>query len=48
MNPTLATTGKWVGAAIGTVVLALVIYLGAVLHVYVLAWIIALIGWLFA
>lgn len=38
---------KWAGSAVLTVIIALVIYLGAVLHVYVLAWIIALIGWLF-
>lgn len=44
MTSSVATTAKWVGATIGTIALALVIYLGAVLHVYVLAWIIALIG----
>jgi hypothetical protein len=47
MNPTIATTTKWVGAFVGTIILALVIYLGAVLQVYILAWIIEIIGRIF-
>lgn len=47
MNTSLMTTGKWIGAFILTIVLALVIYLGAVLQVYILAWIINLIGVIF-
>lgn len=47
MNTSLLTAGKWVGTFILTIAIALVIYLGAVLHVYVLAWIIKLIGMIF-
>ena len=47
MNTSLMTTGKWIGGFILTVILALVIYLGAVLQVYILAWIIELIGTIF-
>lgn len=47
MNTSLMTAGKWIGALILTVILALVIYLGAVLQVYILAWIIELIGTIF-
>lgn len=44
MNPSAANAAKWVGATVGTIALALVIYLGAVLQVYVLAWVIEIIG----
>jgi uncharacterized membrane protein YGL010W len=38
---------KWVGAAIAVPVIALVLYLGAVFSVYVIAWIVQLIGVIF-
>jgi hypothetical protein len=47
MNPTLAATTKWVAAFVGTIALALAIYLGAVLQVYLLAWVIEIIGRVF-
>ncbi|HSJ73953.1 MAG TPA: hypothetical protein VK904_06520 [Miltoncostaeaceae bacterium] len=46
-NAALITGAKWIGAAVLVVVLAVVIYLGAVLSVYVLAWILDLIGIIF-
>ena len=46
-NAALITGAKWVGAAIAIVVIAIVIYLGAVLSVYILAWILDLIGIIF-
>jgi hypothetical protein len=45
--PWLWTLAKWVLAAIIVVVVAVVLYLGAVLSVYVLAWILDLIGLIF-
>ncbi len=42
-----ATATKWVGGAIAVPVIALAIYLGAVLQVYILAWIVELIGNIF-
>lgn len=44
MNPSAANAAKWVGATVGTILLALVIYLGAVVQVYLLAWVIEIIG----
>ncbi|MDX6555769.1 MAG: hypothetical protein QOD86_1964 [Miltoncostaeaceae bacterium] len=41
------TTIKWVAAIVGVPVLALVIYLGAVLQVYILAFVVSLIGKIF-
>jgi hypothetical protein len=38
---------KWVGGAIAVPVLAVVIYLAAVFQVYILAWVIQLIGEIF-
>lgn len=38
---------KWVGSAVAVVVLAIAIYLGAVLQVYVLAWVVEIIGRIF-
>lgn len=38
---------KWVGGAVAVPVLAILIYLGAVLQVYILAWIVELIGIIF-
>jgi hypothetical protein len=35
---------KWIGSAIAVPVLALVIYIGAVLQVYALAWVVEIIG----
>ncbi len=46
-NATLITGAKWVGGAIAVVVIAIALYLGAVLSVYILAWIIDLIGIIF-
>jgi hypothetical protein len=43
MNPAV----KWVGSAIAVPVLAVAIYLGAVLQVYVLAWVVEIIGRIF-
>ncbi|HMM49193.1 MAG TPA: hypothetical protein PKE32_06230 [Miltoncostaeaceae bacterium] len=47
MNPALKHTTKWVGTFIATVVLAIAIYLFAVLNVYIIAWVVALIQWIF-
>ena len=38
---------KWVGGAIAVPVMAIVIYLAAVFQVYILAWVIQLIGEIF-
>lgn len=38
---------KWAAAIIGVPLLAVLIYLGAVLQVYVLAWVVAVIGLIF-
>jgi hypothetical protein len=46
-NALLITGAKWIGGAIIVVVAAIVIYLGAVLSVYILAWILDLIGIIF-
>ena len=43
MNPAV----KWVGSAIAVPVLAVAIYLGAVLQVYVLAWVVEIIARVF-
>ena len=41
------TTLKWVGGAIAVPVIALALYLGAVLQVYILAWIVQILGNIF-
>ena len=46
-NAALITGAKWVGAVVAIIVLAIIIYLGAVLSVYILAWILDLIGIIF-
>ena len=46
-NAALITGAKWIGALIIVIVAAIVIYLGAVLSVYILAWILDLIGIIF-
>ena len=46
-NAVLITGAKWVGGAVAVIVIAIVLYLGAVLSVYILAWIIDLIGIIF-
>jgi hypothetical protein len=46
-NALLVTGAKWIGAVIIIAVAAIVIYLGAVLSVYILAWILDLIGIIF-
>jgi hypothetical protein len=38
---------KWVGSAVAVAVIALALYLGAVLQVYLLAWVIEVIGNIF-
>ena len=38
---------KWLGAIVAVVAIAIVLYLGAVFGVYVLAWIVDLIGVIF-
>lgn len=43
MNPAV----KWVGSAIAVPVLAVAIYLGAVLQVYIIAWVVEIIGRIF-
>lgn len=45
--PWLWTAAKWIGAAVVVVVAAVVLYLGAVLSVYVIAWILDLFGIIF-
>jgi hypothetical protein len=45
--PWLWTAAMWILAAIVVVVLAIIIYLGAVLSVYVIAWVVELIGIIF-
>lgn len=46
-NAALITGAKWIGAAVFVVAAAIVIYLGAVLSVYVIAWVIDIIGAIF-
>lgn len=46
-NAALITGAKWVGAAVFVLVAAIVIYLGAVFSVYLIAWVIDLIGTIF-
>jgi hypothetical protein len=43
----VAVAAKWVGGLIAVPVIAVLLYLGAVLNVYVLAWIVELIGIIF-
>ena len=38
---------KWGGSLVVVAVLAIAIYLGAVFSVYVIAWVVEFIGWLF-
>lgn len=38
---------KWIGAFVAVIVIGVVLYLGAVLHMYILGWIVGLIGWIF-
>ena len=38
---------KWIGGAVAVPVIAIALYLGAVLQVYLLGWIVELIGWIF-
>ncbi len=46
-NAALITGAKWVAAVVVIVAVSIVLYLGAVLSVYVLAWILDLIGIIF-
>jgi hypothetical protein len=46
-NAALITGAKWVGAVIVVLAIAAILYLGAVLSVYVIAWVIDLIGIIF-
>jgi hypothetical protein len=43
----LVTAAKWVGAAVAVVAIGIILYLGAVLSVYILAWVLDLIGIIF-
>lgn len=43
----VALTAKWVGGLIAVPVIAVILYLGAILGVYVLAWIVDLIEIIF-
>jgi hypothetical protein len=45
--PAMNVAAKWVGGAIAVPVIAIVLYLGAVFQVYLLAWIVDLIGTIF-
>jgi hypothetical protein len=45
--PWLWTAAKWFLALVAIIALAFIIYLGAVLSVYILAWILDLIGIIF-
>ena len=47
MNPAVKESAKWVAGAIAVFVLAIGIYLAAVLQVYILGWIVQLIGIIF-
>jgi hypothetical protein len=47
VNDYVLWTGKYVGAAILVVIAAILIYLFGVLNVYVIAWIVELIGFIF-
>jgi hypothetical protein len=38
---------KWGGSLVAVAFLTIAIYLGAVLQVYLIAWVVQLIGWLF-
>ncbi|MEZ5079896.1 MAG: hypothetical protein R2878_04385 [Thermoleophilia bacterium] len=44
---TLPLPIKYLGGLIFVLVLGLVIYIAAALHVYILAWVIELIAWIF-
>jgi hypothetical protein len=46
-NAALMTGAKWIGAAVFVIVAAIGIYLGGVLSVYVIAWVIDIIGTIF-
>ena len=43
----LITAAKWIGAAVAVVAIGIILYLGAVLSVYIIAWVIELIGIIF-
>jgi hypothetical protein len=43
----LVLAAKWVGAAVFVFVAAVALYLGAVLQVYLIAWVVELIGIIF-
>jgi len=47
MDPAVKTAGKWVGSAGAVLLIAVGLYLGAVLSVYLLGWVIELIGIIF-
>jgi hypothetical protein len=47
VNPAVLWTGKYVGAAVFVAIAMAVIYLGGVISVYVLAWVVELIGIIF-
>ena len=43
----MPVAAKWIGGAIAVPLIAIVLYLGAVLNVYIIAWIVELIGIIF-
>jgi hypothetical protein len=45
--PAMNVAAKWVGGAIAVPLIAIVIYLGGVFQVYLIAWIVDLIGTIF-
>lgn len=46
-NAVLLNGAKWVGAVVLVIAAAIFIYLGAVLQVYLIAWVVELIGIIF-
>jgi hypothetical protein len=46
-NAALLTAAKWVGGLVAVVLISIVLYLGAVLSVYILGWVLELIGIIF-
>lgn len=47
VNPALKTPARFVGAFAGVILLGLVLYLGAAIQVYVLAWVVKILQAIF-
>jgi hypothetical protein len=47
MESVLKPTGKLIGAAVAVLIGAIVLYLGALFHVYLIAWVVQFLNWLF-